>query len=156
MVWCETSWRASVFSSVSQGNNWNSHYNEASGIVPGHIFAFQWMLCVCVCSCVCVCVCVCVFCYSVVSESLWPQTVAHQDPLSMEFPEQNYWSEPPFPLLGHPSNPGTGPRVPASLCTGRQILYHWASWEAPENVAQASVYTGVTICITGDFSWGSN
>ena len=60
MVWCETSWRASVFSSVSQGNNWNSHYNEASGIVPGHIFAFQWMLCVCVCSCVCVCVCVCV------------------------------------------------------------------------------------------------
>ena len=130
-VWCETSLCASVFSSVSQGDTWNPHYSEAFGIVPRHVFE------------------------NVVFESLRPQTVAHQDPLSMEFPEQKYWSELPFPPLGYLSNPGTEPRFPASPSIGRRILYHWATQEAPVNVAQASVYTGVMISITGDFSWGS-
>ena len=35
---------------------------------------------------------------------LW--TVAHQAPLSMEFPRQEYWSELPFSPPGDLSNPG--------------------------------------------------
>ena len=36
-----------------------------------------------------------------------PWTVAHQAPLSMRFPRQQYWSELPFPSPGDLSNPGT-------------------------------------------------
>ena len=50
-----------------------------------------------------------------------PWTVAHQTPLSMEFPRQEYWSRLPFPPPGDLPNPGTGP---ASLFyIGRQVLY---------------------------------
>ena len=34
---------------------------------------------------------------AVVSSSLWPHGLAHQAPLSMGFPKQEYWSELPFP-----------------------------------------------------------
>ena len=36
-------------------------------------------------------------------------TVAHQVPLSMEFPWQEYWSELPFPSPGDLPNPGIEP-----------------------------------------------
>ena len=36
-------------------------------------------------------------------------TVAHQGPLSMGFPRQEYWSGLPFPLLGDLLNPGIKP-----------------------------------------------
>ena len=35
-----------------------------------------------------------------------PWTVAHQDPLSMGFPRQKYWSGLPFPSPGNLPNPG--------------------------------------------------
>ena len=35
-----------------------------------------------------------------------PGTVAHQAPLSLEFPRQEYWSRLPFPLLGDLPDPG--------------------------------------------------
>ena len=56
-----------------------------------------------------------------------PWTVAHQAPLSMEFFRQEYWSGLPFfiPL----PNPEIKPLSCVS-CTGRQILYHCATWEA--------------------------
>ena len=41
------------------------------------------------------CVCVCV--RSVVSDSVTPWTIAHQDPLSVAFSRQEYWSALPFP-----------------------------------------------------------
>ena len=52
----------------------------------------------CVCVYVCVCVCVCVMC-----------THTHQDPLSMGFPRQDYWSGMPFPSPGDPPDPGIKP-----------------------------------------------
>ena len=41
----------------------------------------------------------------------WP--VAHQVPLSMGFPRQEYWSGLPFPSLGDLPNPGFEPTSPA-------------------------------------------
>ena len=47
--------------------------------------------------------------------------VVHQDPLSMGFPGQEYWSGLPFP------SPGDQTHI---SCIGRWILYHWATREA--------------------------
>ena len=44
--------------------------------------------------------------------TLW--TVAHQAPLSMEFPRQEYWSGWPFPPPGDLPNPGVEPTSPVS------------------------------------------
>ena len=44
-----------------------------------------------------------------------PWTVAHQAPLSMVFPRQEYWSGLPFPSPGNFPNPGIKPRSPALL-----------------------------------------
>ena len=51
-----------------------------------------------------------------------PCPVAHQVPLSMEFPKQEYWSGLPFPSPGDLPDPGIGP---TSALAG--ILYHWAT-----------------------------
>ena len=55
-------------------------------------------------------------CYLVAKSSLtlatlW--TAAHQDPLSLGFPKQEYWGGFPFPSPGHFPNPGIEPRSPA-------------------------------------------
>ena len=42
-----------------------------------------------------------------------PWSVAHQAPLSMGFPRQDYWSELPFPFPGHLPNPGIKLTSPA-------------------------------------------
>ena len=40
---------------------------------------------------------------------LFPWTVAHQAPLFMGFPKQEYWSGLPFPCPGELPNPGIEP-----------------------------------------------
>ena len=47
------------------------------------------------------------------SDSASPRAVAHQAPLSIEFPRQEYWSELLFPPPGCLPNPGTDPESPA-------------------------------------------
>ena len=47
--------------------------------------------------------------HSVVFDSVTPWTVAYQNPLSMEFSRQEYWSRLPFPTPGDLSNPGIEP-----------------------------------------------
>ena len=42
-----------------------------------------------------------------------PWTVAHQAPLSMGFPRQEYWGGFPFPSPGDLPNPGIEPMSPA-------------------------------------------
>ena len=64
------------------------------------------------------------FSHLVVSNS-W--TVACQAPLCMRFPRQKYWSVLPFPS---PGDFPTRDQIHIS-CTGRQILYHWATKEVP-------------------------
>ena len=50
-----------------------------------------------------------------------PRTVAHQAPLSMGFPSQEYWSRLPFPSPGDLPDPGIEPMTPA-LAGG--FFYH--------------------------------
>ena len=61
-----------------------------------------------------------------------PWIVAFQASLYVEFSRQEYWSGLPFPTGGDLHAAGIEPmsRVP---CTGRQILHHCATWEAPNN-----------------------
>ena len=47
--------------------------------------------------------------------------------LSVAFSRQKYWSELPFPTL---LTWGFKP-ISWGFCIGRWILYHWATWEAP-------------------------
>ena len=59
-----------------------------------------------------------------------PWTVAHQVPLSMEFPRQEYWSGLPFPSLGDLPYPGIKSWV---FCiTGR--LYHLSHLGSPLDI----------------------
>ena len=57
------------------------------------------------------------------------RTVARQAPLSMRFSGQEHQSGLPFPSPGDLPNPGIEPSSRASSI-GRQVLYHWATWEA--------------------------
>ena len=57
---------------------------------------------------------VCVLNRSIMSDSVTPWTVAHQVPLSIGFPRQEYWSVLPFPTPGDLPNPGIKPRSSAS------------------------------------------
>ena len=53
--------------------------------------------------------------------------IAHQSLLSMGFSRQEYWSGLPLPSPGDLLDPGIKP----SLLHCQQILYHWATREAP-------------------------
>ena len=48
----------------------------------------------------------------------------------MEFSRQEYWSALSFPTLGNLPNSGIETAASVS-CIGKQILYHWVTWEAP-------------------------
>ena len=56
--------------------------------------------------------CVCVLSHVQFFVTSW--TVAHQAPLSMRFPRQDYWSGLPFPPPGDLPDPGIEPETPAS------------------------------------------
>ena len=64
------------------------------------------------------CCCCLLFSYYIVSESFaTPWTLAHQAPLCMGFPRQEYWSGLPSPSLGNVPNPETETSSPT--LTGR-------------------------------------
>ena len=69
--------------------------------------------------------CVCLY-VSRCCVSLRPRGLAHQAPLSTGFPRQEQRNGWPFPSPGDRPNPRIEPRTPAC----RQILHHWATWEA--------------------------
>ena len=79
------------------------------------VYVCVWYLCMQACSVSQLCPLICK-----------PMDCSHQAPLSMEFFRQEYWSGLPFSTQGELPNPGTEP----VSCIGRQILYHWAMWEA--------------------------
>ena len=57
-------------------------------------------------------------------------TVAHQAPLPMGFPRQEYWNELPFPPPGDRPDPGIASMSPVSpaLPTDSLLLSHWGSF----------------------------
>ena len=67
---------------------------------------------------------------------------AHQAPLSMGFPRQEYWSGLPLPPPGDLSNPGIEPKSPA-LQADSLLLSHWggpiACNKLPQNVVLEDV-----------------
>ena len=60
----------------------------------------------CVCVCVCARACTCAYVLSPVRLFVTTWTVAHQAPLSMGFPRQEYWSGLPFPSSEDLPEPG--------------------------------------------------
>ena len=62
--------------------------------------------------------------------SLWPQGL-YQAPTSMDFPDKNTGVGCHFFLQGS-SQPKGWTRVFCISCNGRQILYYFTTWEAPE------------------------
>ena len=83
----------------------------------------------------------CVLGHSVMSNSPTPWIVAHQAPLSMEFPRQEYWSGLPFPSLGDLPNPRIKPTSLAlqasSLLTelpGKSVLVATSSFYVTGNI----------------------
>ena len=54
----------------------------------------------------------CAYVLSCVQLFATPQTVAHQAPLFLGFPRQEYWSRLPFPSLGDCPHPGIKPMSP--------------------------------------------
>ena len=66
--------------------------------------------------------------------TLW--TVARQALLSMGFSRQEYCSGLPCPSPGDSPDPEIKPAVSCITCIGRQILYHWATWEAPSSMEE--------------------
>ena len=85
--------------------------------------------CVCVCACVCarvwVCACVCVCARVCVLSCV--RLLAHQAPLSMGFPRQEYWSRLPCPPpQGDFLDPRIKPASPA-LQADSLPLRHWGS-----------------------------
>ena len=59
------------------------------------------------------CIFVCVHLLSCVRFFAAPLSVAHQTPVSMEFPRQGYWSGLPFPFPGDLPDPEIKPMSPA-------------------------------------------
>ena len=51
--------------------------------------------------------------------------------LSVGFSRQEHCSGLPCPPPGDLPDPGIEPKVSWVSCTGRRILYHWATWEIP-------------------------
>ena len=60
-------------------------------------------------------------------------TEAHQAPLSLRFPREEYWSGLPFPSPRDLPNPRIEPRSLVSPVLARWILYHCATWEVPNS-----------------------
>ena len=78
-------------------------------------------------------------CYNVVERYIslrhvWlfatPWTVAHQTPLSMGFPRQEYWSGLPFPIPGDLPNPGIGPLFLTSPALAGRLFTTSTIWKA--------------------------
>ena len=69
---------------------------------------------------------------SVMSDSLHPHGlyVAHQAPLSMGLPRQEYWSGLPFSFPGNLPNPGTEPKSLASPALVGRLFTTSAIWES--------------------------
>ena len=73
-----------------------------------------------------------------------PWAVAHQAPLSMGFPRQEYWSGLTFPSSGDLPEP----EIELVSWIDRQNLHPWATWEAHHTVTTTTRTNTTTTNIT--------
>ena len=83
--------------------------------------------------------------------TLW--TVAHQAPLSMGLPRQEYWSGLPFPSAGDLPHPLIEPTSLTSPALAGEFFTTIATWEAPlrpyrsfQNIEYSSLHNAVGPC----------
>ena len=69
-----------------------------------------------------------------------PWTVAHQAPLSMGFPRQEYWSRLPFPPPGDLPSPGTEPVSPVSLTLAGRLFTITQPGKKPQKYSLIGYY----------------
>ena len=69
-------------------------------------------------------------------------------PLSMEVFRQEYWSRLPFTYSRGSSQPRDQTQMSCVSCTGRYILYHWATWNTLCIQGLKNMYSMVA-CHTG-------
>ena len=104
------------------------------------IFPFEefWQICA---------LCACVFRH--VQLFVTPWTVAHQPPLSMRLPRQEYWSGLAFPPPGYFPDPGIEPASPTSPALEGRFFTTSTTWEAqmytPINLIPQSRYSSYTL-----------
>ena len=105
--------------------------------------------------CVCVCLCVCLVAKSCPTLAS-PWTVAHQDPLSMGFSRQEFWSvlpcpPPIFPTQGsNPGLPHCGWILYQLSHKGSPRILGWVAYPLSSGFSQLRNQTGVS-CIAGGF-----
>ena len=90
-------------------------------------FSTDWLLCILTAPVGAFC------CFSPVQlyGSLW--TAAHQDPVSMGFPRQEYWNELLWPPPGDLSHPGIKPLYPALQADFYHLSHQW-KWKLISHV----------------------
>ena len=66
-------------------------------------------------------------------------TAAHQAPLSMRLPRQEYWSWLPFPSPQHLPNPGIKPWTQASPALAGRFFTISATWEAHVHICTQTI-----------------
>ena len=69
-----------------------------------------------------------------------PWTVAHQAPLSLRFPRQEYWSGLPLPSPGDLPNPGIQPRSLVSPVSAAGFFTTVCTWEVPNSFITTSFF----------------
>ena len=79
-----------------------------------------------------VCVCSCMLSHVPLFVTLW--TVAHQAPLSVGFPMQEYWTGLPLPPQGDLPDPGIKPVFLTSPVLAGRFFTTSTTWEAQETV----------------------
>ena len=85
---------------------------------------------------------------SVVSDSVIPWTVAHQAPLSLGFPRQEYWSGLPCPPPGDLPDPGIEPSSHTSPALAGGFFTTSTTWK-PSNILLAFIQVTVNISRIG-------
>ena len=98
-----SSWGRPETLEVPLPGGWSSLPSARSGPRP-HLASQAWCV---VRACV-------LSCFSRVRLFVTPWTVAHEAPLSMGFPRQEYWSGLPFPSPGDLPDPGMEPTSPVA------------------------------------------
>jgi len=99
------------------------------------------------------------FSHPAVSDSLWPPwTVAHQAPLSLGFPRQEYHSRLPFPSPEDLPNLKIKPLSPAlaggffiTESPGKPLSWILTCWELLWNLSMNLIYDGLTFDTSSQF-----